>query len=326
MVVNFTARLVTGVALLLSAAPFAADAQVPRSPRLCYLAYAPSAPHDGAFLQSLRNLGYAEGRDLTIHFLSAAGRFDRFPALADECVRLDPDVIVALTTPGALAAKKATSKIPIVSGPTGDPVGTGIVASLARPGGNVTGVTQMSLGLSAKRLELLKEAVPRLHRVSILANLSDPIAGSQVRELETAARSRGMQLRVRDVRNPEQLQSAFSTAAEEHDEGVMTTIETIFLVHRARIVELATKHRLPVMSPYREVADAGALMSYGPNRLALYRRMAVFVDKILKGAKPADLPVEQPTEFEFVVNLKAAKALGLTIPQSILLRADHVIE
>jgi putative ABC transport system substrate-binding protein len=321
-------RFAGAVALLLSAtAPIAAEAQLPpRSPRLCYLAYVPSAPHDGAFLQGLRDLGYAEGRNLTIDFLSAAGRFDRFPALAEQCVRLRADVIVALTTPGALAAKKATSTIPIVSGPTGDPVGMGIVASLARPGGNVTGLTQMSPGLSGKRLELLREAVPRISRVSLLANLSDPIAAAQVQELEAAARSLGVQLRIRNVNNPEQLATAFAAAAREQDEALLTTIETIFLVHRARVLELAAKYKLPAMYPYREVTDAGGLMSYGPNRLTLYRRMAVYVDKILKGAQPADLPVEQPTEFELVINLKTAKALGLTIPPSLLLQAHQVIE
>ena len=267
-----------------------------------------------------------EGRNLTIDFRSAAGRVDRFPALASECVRRHADVIVALTTPGALAAKKATNTTPIVSCCPGDPVGTGIVASLARPNGNVTGLTAMSSGLSAKRLQLLKEAVPLLSKVSILANLSDSIAELQVRELETTARSLGVQARVRDVRNLEQLQAAFSTAAKEHDDGIVTTIETIFIAHRARIVELAANHRLPVMSPYREVAEAGGMMSYGPNRLALYRRMAVYVDKILKGAKPAELPMEQPTEFELVINLKTAKDLGLMISRSVLLRADQIIE
>jgi ABC-type uncharacterized transport system substrate-binding protein len=309
------------------AAPRAANAQQPTTiPRLCYLAYAPSRQHDGAFLQSLRDLGYAEGRNLTIDFLSADGRFERFPALAGECVRLKADVIVAHTTPGALAAKKATGTIPIVSGPTGDPVGTGIVASLARPGGNVTGLTQMGPGLSAKRLELLKQAVPGLSRVSVLANLSDPIAAPQVQEMESAARSLDVRLRVRAVRNPEQLPGAFEAAAKERDEGLLTTIETVFLVHHARVLELAAKHGLPAMYPYREFADAGGMMSYGPNRLALYRRLAVYVDKILKGAKPADMPVEQPTEFELVINLKTARTLGLTIPSSLLLRADQVIE
>jgi putative ABC transport system substrate-binding protein len=315
-----------GTGAVLLAAPLAAEAQpLMTSPRLCYLAYVPSRAHDSAFLQSLRDLGYAEGRNLTVDFLSADGRFERFPALAIECVRLKADVIVALTTPGALAAKKATSTIPIVSGPTGDPVGTGIVASLARPGGNVTGLTQMSPGLSAKRLELLKQAVPRVSRVSALANLSDPIAAAQVQEMEAAARSLDVRLRVRDVRTPEQLPGAFQAAVKERDEGLLTTIETVFLVHRARVLELAAKHGLPGMYPYREFADAGGLMSYGPNRLALYRRMAAYVDKILKGAKPADMPVEQPTEFELVINLKTAKALGLTIPPSLLGRADEVI-
>jgi putative ABC transport system substrate-binding protein len=320
-------RVFLAGAAALFAAPLAADAQQSTTiPRLCYLTYVPSRPHDGAFLQSLRDLGYAEGRNLTIHFLSADGRFERFSALAVECVRLKADVIVALTTPGALAAKKATSTFPIVSGPSGDPVGTEIVASLARPGGNVTGLTQMSPGLSAKRLELLKQAVPRVSRVSVLANLSDPIAAPQVQEMEAAARSLDVRLRVRAVQTPEQLPAAFEAAAKERDEGLLTTIESVFLVHRARVLELAAKHGLPAMYPYREFTDAGGMMSYGPNRLALYRRMAVYVDKILKGAKPADMPVEQPTEFELVINLKAAKALGLTIPHSLLLRADQVIE
>lgn len=328
MVVRLTVtRLATAVTLLLPAAPLAADAQQAATiPRLCYLAYTPSRPHDGAFLQSLRDLGYVEGRNLTIDFLSADGRFERFPALAAECVRLKADVIVVLTTPGALAAKKATSTIPIVSGPTGDPVGMGIVASLARPGGNVTGLTQMSSGLSAKRLEFLKQAVPAISRVSVLANLSDPIAGSQVREMEAAAPSLGVQLRVRAVRTPDELPGAFAAVVRDRDEGLLTTIESIFVVHRARIVELAAKHGLPLMSPYREVAEGGGMMSYGPNRLALYRRMAVYVDRILKGTRPADMPVEQPTELELVINLKTATALGLTIPPSLLFRAQHVIE
>jgi putative ABC transport system substrate-binding protein len=314
------------LALSLVLAPRSGDAQQPPTiPRLCYLTYAPSAPHDGAFLQSLRDLGYTEGRNLIIDFLSADGRFARFPALAAECVRLKADIIVALTTPGALAAKQATSTIPIVSGPTGDPVGAGIVASLARPGGNVTGLTQISPGLSAKRLELLKEALPGIARVSVLANLSDPIAAPQVHEIESAARALGVQLRVRDVRNPDDLPGAFAAAVREGHKGLLTTIESIFVVHRARIVELAARHRMPAMSPYGEVAEAGGMMSYGPNRLALYRRIAVYVDRILKGAKPGDLPVEQPTKFELVINLKTAKALGITVPHSLLLRADQVI-
>jgi ABC-type uncharacterized transport system substrate-binding protein len=227
---------------------------------------------------------------------------------------------------GLWPRRRRLSTIPIVSGPTGDPVGTGIVASFARPGGNVTGLTQMSPGLSAKRLELLKQAVPGVSRVSVFANLSDPIAAPQVQEMEAAARSLGVRLRVRAVRNPEQLPGAFEAAAKERDERLLTTIETVFLVHRARVLELAAKHGLPAMYPYREFADAGGMMSYGPNRLALYRRLAVYVDKMLKGAKPADMPVEQPTEFELVINLKTAKALGLTIPLSLLARADQVID
>ena len=309
----------------LLAAPLDLEAQGRKTATVCYLAYAPSPSHDEAFFQGLRDLGYSQGRNVAIHTLSADGRFDRFPGIVDECIRRKPDVIVALTTPGALAAKKATSTIPIVSGPTGDPVATGIVASLARPGANVTGVTQMGPGLTAKRLELLKQALPRLSKISILANRSDPVATSQLQELQRTAERLGIQTRVHDVQNPQQLEEAVAAAARHKDEALITTIETIFLVQRARLVELATKHRLPVMSPYREVAEAGALLSYGPNRPALYRRMAVFVDKILKGASPGDLPVEQASEFELVVNLKTAAAFGESISPSFLLRADHVI-
>lgn len=319
------ARTILIPALVLGFIPQLADAQRIKNPSLCYLAYAPSSLHDDAFVRGLVDLGYTPGRTITIHFLFADGHFDRFPHIADECIRRRPDVIVALTTPGVLSAKKATTTVPIVFGPVGDPVGTGIVSSLARPGGNATGVTQMGPGLSAKRLELLKEALPALTRVSILANMSDPIAASQVAEFEKTAARLGMRARVRAVQNLEQFDAAFRGAAKDQDEAVITTIETIFLVQRAHLVDLANKYRLPVMSPYREVAEAGALLSYGPNRPALYGRMAVFVDKILNGAKPANLPVEQPSQFEFIVNLRAAAGLGLGISPQFLLRADHVI-
>ncbi len=254
------------------------------------------------------------------------GQAERFPALAADCVRLKADVIVVTTTPGAQAAKNATRTIPIVLHALGDPVATGLVASLARPGGNVTGVTQMSSGLAAKRLELLKEAVPRVSRVLVLAYLVDPIAPPQVKELETAARSLGVKLLVQDIRTADDLPAAFDAGAKERAEGLLVTSASIFVVHRKRVVELAAQHRMPGMYPYRLVVDAGGLMAYDSYTSDLQVRAATYVDKILKGAKPGDLPVEQPTTFELVINLKTAKALGLTIPPSLLLRADQVIE
>jgi putative ABC transport system substrate-binding protein len=241
-------------------------------------------------------------------------------------VRLKADVIVVTTTPGAQAAKNATRTIPIVLHALGDPVATGLVASLARPGGNVTGVTQMSSGLAAKRLELLKEAVPRVSRVLVLAYLVDPIAPPQVKELETAARSLGVKLLVQDIRTADDLPAAFDAGAKERAEGLLTTSASLFVVQRKRVVELAAQHRMPGMYPYRLVVDAGGLMAYDSYTSDLQARAATYVDKILKGAKPADLPVEQPTKFELIINLKTAKALGLTIPQSVLQRADQVIE
>jgi putative ABC transport system substrate-binding protein len=324
-------RLVLAATLLLITMPFPAEAQQTTTVRrLCFLGFVASQRGDGTtfsgLLEGLQVLGYEEGRNIQIDYLSADGKFDRFPTLADECVRRKADIIVTVTTPGALAAKRATTTIPIVAGPTGDPVGTGIVANLARPGGNVTGFSLMGPGLSAKRLELLKEAVPKLSRATLLANLSDPIAEPQVKEIEHAAQSLGVSLRVRDVRKPDDLATAFAATTRDGDQGILTTIESIFLAQRSRVVQLAAQHRLPAMYPYRSVTDIGGLMSYGPDLTALSHRVAMYVDKILKGAKPADLPVEQPTQFELVVNLKTAKSLGLSIPQSLLLRADHLIQ
>jgi len=225
-----------------------------------------------------------------------------------------------------LAAKKATSTLPIVSPATGDPVATAVVASLARPGGNVTGLSLMGPGLSGKRLALLKETVPGISRAAVLANLADPIAAPQVNDMETAARMLGIHLRTYDVRTPEEFPGAFTAAARDGAEGVLVTIESIFLGQRTRVVELAARHRLPAVYPYREFVDAGGLMAYGPNVASVFQRAATYVDKILKGAKPGDLPVEQPTKFELLINMKTAKTLGLTIPPALLLQVDKVIE
>jgi putative ABC transport system substrate-binding protein len=263
---------------------------------------------------------------MTIDYLSADGQAERFPPLAAECLRLKADIIVVSTTPAAQAAKNATRTIPIVMLPLGDPVGTGLVDSLARPGGNVTGLSQMAPGLAAKRLDLLKEAVPRISRVLVLSYPLDPIAALQIKELRNAARSLGVKLHVRDIRTADDLPAAFDAGAKESAEGLLTTIESIFASNRARVIELAAQHRLPAIYHLRLFVDAGGLMAYAASRPDLYARAAVYVDRILKGAKPADLPVEQPTKFELAINAKTAKALGLTIPQSLLLRADQVID
>jgi putative tryptophan/tyrosine transport system substrate-binding protein len=314
-------------------APLVAEAQPARKiPRLCFLTFdpgtaqSPSARFDG-FFQGLRDLGYVHGQTITIDYLVAAGRSELFPELAAECVRLKADIIVVSTTPAAHAAKNATRTIPIVMIALGDPVGTGLVDSLARPGGNLTGMSQMTSGLAPKRLEVLKEAVPAISRVLVLSYLVDPIAPLQVKALKEAAPSLGVTLLIRDIRTADDLPAAFDAGVREHAQGLLTTAESIFRLQRARVTELAARHRLPAVYPYAAFAkDSGGLMAYDVNDSDLHKRAATYVDRILKGAKPADLPVAQPTKFELVINLKTAKALGLTIPQSILVRADQVIQ
>jgi len=322
-----------GVAGALLAARFAAAAQTGRKvPRLCFLTFDPGTARSPstrfvAFFQALRDLGYVDGQTIAIDYLSASNRNEGFPTLASECVRLKADVIVVSTTPAAQAAKATTRTIPIVMVALGDPEGTGLVDSLARPGGNVTGMSQMTSGLAAKRLELLKEAVPAISRVLVLSYLVDPIAPIQVKALKAAAPSLGVTLLIRDIRSVDDLPAAFDTGAREGAEGLLTTAESIFRVQRARVAELAARHRLPAIYPWAASAtDAGGLMAYDISEPDLHRRAATYVDSILKGAKPSDLPVQQPTSFKLIINLKTAKALGLTIPPSLLLRADQVIE
>jgi putative ABC transport system substrate-binding protein len=311
--------------------PLAARAQTPRNiPRLCFLTFDPTASRStrfAAFFEGLHDLGYVDGQTVSIDYLSADGHGERFPALAAECLRLKADIIAVSTTPATEAAKKATRTIPIVMVALGDPVGTGLVDSLAHPGGNVTGMSMMASDVAAKRLELLKEAVPGISRVLVLSYLADPIAPLQVKALEKAAPSLGVTLQIRDIRTADDLPAAFDDGARERAEGLLTTGESIFVAERARVSELAARYRLAAMYPYTiQVADAGGLMAYDINYPDLERRAATYVDKILKGAKPSDLPVQQPTKFALVINLKAAKALGLTISESFLLRADQLIE
>jgi putative ABC transport system substrate-binding protein len=278
-----------------------------------------------AFRQGLRELGYIEGRNIVIEFRSAEGKRDRVPELIAELVRISPDIIVTAGR-GANAAHQLTKTIPIVALGTSDIVARGLVASLARPGGNVTGLSAFSPELTGKRLELLKETFPRTSRVAYLFDLGDESNVSSLKELQGAAGMLAVTLQPRGVRDPEEFGHAFSEMVRERSEGFLTASVGLYYVNRKRIVELAAKTRLPAVYPVREFVDDGGLMAYGISLPEMYRRAAWYVDKILKGAKPADLPVEQPTKFEFIINLKAARQIGLTIPPHVLARADRVIK
>jgi putative ABC transport system substrate-binding protein len=317
-----------GTGAVLLAAPLAAGAQqAAKIARIGYLSPNLAAnPHlHEAFRQGLRDLGYVEGRNLVIEYRDAEGKRERLPALAAELVALRVDVIWAGNTIGALAAKQATSTLPIVF-LAGDPVGNGLVTSLARPGGNVTGLASTdNPDIVGKRLEQLKRAVPGVNRVAVLwqpgGTNKDLVQGTEV-----AARALGMSLQVVEARGPENFDIAFSDMTRARADALTVLPSTMFIAERQRLVGLAAKNRLPAVYQSREFVDAGGLMAYGPNFADIYRRAATYVDKILKGAKPADLPVEQPTKFELVINLKTARALGLTMPPSLLGRADEVIQ
>jgi putative tryptophan/tyrosine transport system substrate-binding protein len=279
-----------------------------------------------AFRQGLRELQWIEGQNVVFDYRFAEGRFDRLPELAAELVRLGIDVIVASPTPPAVAAKNSTASIPIVMVNAGDPVGVGLVASLARPGGNVTGLA-FGVGVDyAKPLELLQQAVPKVRRVAILTNPANPVQPLIIRDLKTAGQTLRLPLSFLEARGPDEFERAFTAAGRAGAGAMLVVAESLFGLYRTELVTLAAKSRVPTVYGGREHVDLGGLMSYGPSVRAAWRRAAAFVDKILKGAKPAELPVEQPTKFEFVINLKTAKALGLTIPPSLLARADQVIE
>ena len=280
-----------------------------------------------AFLRKLRELGWVEGQNLVIEYRWAEGNVERLPDLAAELVRRNVDVIVAPAGSAALAAKNATSSIPIVMIFPSDPVEIGLVASLRRPGGNITGTTfTPGPEIFGRQLQILKETIPRAARVAILSNPADPSFALQVREVEAAARTLRMRLQHVEAKGPEEFDSAFAAMVRERADALLVNGTSTFLAHRVRLAELAVKNRLPTMYSFRESVEAGGLMAYAVNMAAFVERAAVYVDKILKGAKPADLPVEQPTKFELTINLKTAKALGLTIPQSLLMRADAVIQ
>jgi len=308
--------------------PVMAYPQQPASPRrigVLLVGFSPESKEAQAFRQGLRDAGYAEGRDLVIEWRSANGDYDQVPRLVAALVQRKVDVIVVVTTVAALAVKRATSTIPIVMAIVADPVGSGLVTNLAHPGGNVTGLSMMITDLSAKRLQLLKETIPRLTRVAVLSNPDTPFHPKVVEDLKAAAPSLAIELSFVGARTPEEFGPAFSTFSRARAQALYVLEDPLFLIHRTTISKLASKARLPVIHGERNFADAGALMSYGTNFGDVFRRSAGYVDKILKGAKPGDLPIEQPTKFELVVNLKTAQALGITIPQSILVRADEVI-
>jgi putative tryptophan/tyrosine transport system substrate-binding protein len=320
--------VILAVAGSLLAMPFASHAQTPakvwRIGMLETTSTTLNAANLEAFRQGLRELGYAEGRNLIIEYRSTDGRIERFVDLAAELVGMKVDLIVARQTAAAIAAKNATLTIPVVMTAMGEPLL--VVASLAHPGGNVTGLSSVTVDIESKRLGLLRELVPASTRIAALYNMSSPTNPGQWQQIETAARSMGIQARLLDVRKPEDLGPAFDAAIRQRTDGLIVGQDGLLQANRNLIVELAAKHRLPAIYRSMEFIEAGGLMAYGPNYPDLYRRAASYVDKILKGAKPGDLPIEQPTKFELIINLKAGKALALTIPQPLLLRADEVIQ
>ena len=309
-----------------------AEAQQPgKIPRIGYLVFAPaSSPlirqRIEAFGQGLRERGYVEGRNIVIEYRWAEGKLDRLRALAGELVRLKVDIIVSTGGTATRAAKEVTSTIPIVMTNDPDPVGNGDVVSLARPGGNITGLSTLAPELSGKRLELLKEIVPKLSHLAVFGTSTVPGYSVTIRETELAANTFGVSLQYLDVLESKDVETGFRAAAKSRTDAVLTLNSGIISSQRTKIIELALKNRLPTISGNRDFAEAGGLMSYGINRLDVDRRAAIYVDKILKGANPADLPIEQPTKFELVINLKTAKQIGLLIPPNVLARADRVIK
>ena len=318
------------VAGSLFVAPIAARAQqAAQIRRIGFLSAAPLSSitaRTEAFRQGLRQLGYVEGENIVIEWRSADDTWSRLPDLVAELVRLKVALIVTAEGPAAVAARKTAPTIPVVMGQSGDPVAIGLVASLARPEGNVTGLTTLSSELPGKQVGLLKETVPKMSRLAVLSNPANPASAVMLQRVEATAVALGLQLRLFDVRDGKELDNAFSAMTRERADGLVVLPDPMFLTQRVPIADLAAKSRLPAIYGIPEHGEAGGLITYAASRTDLFRRAATFVDKILKGAKPADLPVEQPTKFELVINLKTAKGLGLTIPQAVLVRADEVIQ
>jgi putative ABC transport system substrate-binding protein len=279
----------------------------------------------GPFRAGLRDLGYQEGQNMVIEYRWAEGNYERFPALIDELIAQKVEVIVTAGTPATLAVKKATTSLPVVMIAVGDPVGTGIVPSLRLPGGNITGLTSISPELDGKRLELLREVSPSISHIAVLWNRSSPLQVVAEKQTRAAAQLLGMKMLSLGVRTREDIDAALSTVVRERPQGLLVLADRLFLHHRQRIMDFALEHRLPGVHAYRELVEAGGLMSFGPDYAGMHRRAAIFVDRILRGAKPGDLPVERPASFELVVNLKTAKLLGLTVPQPVMMRATEII-
>ena len=318
------------VAGRLLAVPLAAEAQpAGRVYRIGFLGNSTAALEAnlvGPFREGLRDLGYVEGRNVLIEYRWAEGKYDRFPALIGELLALKVAVIVTAGTPATLAVKKATTSVPLVMSAVGDPVGAGIVPSLSHPGGNITGLTAISTEMDAKRLELLREVVPSVSYIALLWNAGSPLQVLAEKQVQAAAQVLRMRVLSLGVKTEEEIKSALAVMARERPDALLVLADRLLLHHRALIMDFATRHRLPGVHAYRELVEAGGLMSFGPSYADMHKRAAYFVDRILKGAKPGDLPVERPLTFELVINLKTARALGLTIPQSLLQRADQVIE
>jgi putative tryptophan/tyrosine transport system substrate-binding protein len=317
------------ITFLLTAALPAQAQQPTKVPRLGYLSgtsLSTSPDRREAFRQGLRELGYVEGKNIVVEYRHAEGKFDRLPGLAAELVRLKVDIILTSGPQATRPAKGASSTIPIVMAQDPDPVGNGFVASLARPGGNITGLATFAPELSGKQLEVLKETVPKLSRVAVFGTSTNPGNAQNLREVELAAKAFGVKLQYLDVLSPKDIETEFRAASNGRPDAVLMLPGPVLNLQRAQLADLAAKNRLPAIYSQTEYMEAGGLMYYGANTPDLFRRAATYVDKILKGAKPADLPVEQPTKFEFIINLKAAKQIGLTIPPNVLVRADKVIK
>jgi putative tryptophan/tyrosine transport system substrate-binding protein len=329
--VRLTQRVIQfSLAAMFWSLSFSAEAQQPNKvPRLGFLFAGDSSAVAGrlqAFHQGLRERDYVEGKNIVIEYRYGEGKIDRVMSLAAELVRLEVDVIVTGGPTDTRAAKQATKTIPIVMAQDSDPVGNGFVATLARPGGNITGLSTLARELSGKRLELLKEIVPKLSRVAILGSSTEPGNAESLRETELAAGALGVKLQYEEVRGPKDIENAFRAASMGHADGVLVLGGPVFGNQRTRLADLAIKSRLPAIYQRPEFVEAGGLLSYATSFTDLFRRTAIYVDKILKGAKPADLPVEQPTKFDLVINLKTAKQIDLAIPQNVLARADRVIK
>ena len=313
---------------MLLALSFPADAQQPgKVPRIGFLcAMNGPSPHTEGFLQGLRELGYVEGKNIRIEYRFTKGKVDPFPELAAELAAMKLDAIVTASPPAIRPTMDATRKIPIVMAQSDDPVRSGFVASLARPGGNVTGLSSMAPELSSKQLELLKEAVPKINRVAVFWDATNTAATHQVKETQATARALGVKLESLEVRGARDLDQAFGKIKKERFSAFVVNQDMLFFDYQSQLADFAVKARLPSVYAWKVFVEGGGLMAYGPSDKEMFRRAATYVDKILKGTKPADLPVEQPTKFELVINLKAAKQIGLTIPPNVLARADKVIK